>query len=105
MIIYTVEQRTKEIGIRKVVGASVWSIWLLVVKDYTLLIVTAIVVSTPLCLWGLNTWLEGFQYKVQISPWAFIIAGGGIIITALAITSYHVIRAALTNPVTVLKDE
>lgn len=105
MIIYTVEQRTKEIGIRKVVGASVWSIWLLVVKDYTLLIVTAIVVSTPLCLWGLNIWLEGFQYKVQISPWAFIIAGGGIIITALAITSYHVIRAALTNPVTVLKDE
>jgi putative ABC transport system permease protein len=105
MIIYTLEQRTKEIGIRKVVGASVLNIWLLVVKDYTLLIVTAIALSTPLCIWGLTSWLEEFQYRVPISPWAFIIAGGSILATAWAITSYHVIKAALTNPVTVLKEE
>jgi putative ABC transport system permease protein len=105
MIIYTLEQRTKEIGIRKVVVASVWNIWMLVVKDYTLLIMAAIALSTPLCIWGLNSWLEAFQYRVPISPWAFIIAGGSILATAWTITSYHVIKAALTNPVTVLKDE
>ncbi|HEY9046090.1 MAG TPA: ABC transporter permease [Ohtaekwangia sp.] len=105
MIIYTLEQRTKEIGIRKVVGASVGNIWMLIVKDYTMLIMLAIVVSTPLCIWGLHHWLEEFQYRVSISAWPFVIAGGSILITAWIITSYHVIKAALTNPVKVLKDE
>ncbi|HEY9006571.1 MAG TPA: ABC transporter permease [Ohtaekwangia sp.] len=105
MIIYTLEQRTKEIGIRKVVGASVTSIWILIVKDYTLLIVSAIVLSTPLCIWGLNHWLQEFQYRVPISAWPFVIAGASILATAWIITSYHVIKAALTNPVAVLKDE
>jgi putative ABC transport system permease protein len=105
MIIYTVEQRTKEIGIRKVVGASVFNIWLLVVKDYTVLIGIAVAISTPFCIWLLNIWLQTFQYRVPISPWAFILAGGGIIVMALIITSYHVLKAAFTNPVTVLKDE
>jgi putative ABC transport system permease protein len=105
MIIFTLEQRTKEIGIRKVVGASVGNIWLLMVKDFTFLIVAAIVTSVPLSIWLLNKWLEDFNYKIELTPGVFILAGGGMLILSLLITSYHVIKAALTNPVDVLKDE
>jgi putative ABC transport system permease protein len=105
MIVYTLEQRTKEIGIRKVVGASVWNIWVLVVKDYTILIVSAIVLSTPICFWFLNQWLQGFEYRVRISPWVFVLSGACMLITSLLITGYHVVKAALKNPVAVLKDE
>jgi putative ABC transport system permease protein len=105
MIIFTLEQRTKEIGIRKVVGASVANIWLLMVKDFTLLIFAAIVTSVPLSIWLLNKWLEDFNYKIELTPSIFIFAGGGMLILSLLITSYHVIKAALTNPVDVLKDE
>lgn len=105
MIIFTLEQRTKEIGIRKVVGASVTNIWLLIVKDFTFLIVAAIVTSIPLSIWLLNMWLEDFNYKIELTPSVFVLAGGGMLILSLLITSYHVIKAALTNPVDVLKDE
>jgi putative ABC transport system permease protein len=105
MIIFTLEQRTKEIGVRKVVGASVANIWILVVKDYTQLIIIAILLSVPLCLWGLTGWLEQFQYRVTISAWTFVIAGASILLTSWLISSYHVLKAALTNPVDVLKDE
>jgi putative ABC transport system permease protein len=105
MIIYTLEQRTKEIGIRKVVGATVGNIWVLVVKDYTLLIIMAIALSVPLCIWLLNNWLEDFNYRVELSPVSFFIAGGGILITSLLVTSYHVLKAVFKNPVDVLKDE
>lgn len=105
MIIYTLEQRLKEIGIRKVVGASVSGIWLLMVREYMYLIFTAIVLSVPVCIWLLNNWLEDFSYHTQISPMAFAIAGGGILLIAISVTSYHVLKAANTNPVDVLKDE
>jgi putative ABC transport system permease protein len=105
MIIYTLEQRTKEIGIRKVVGASAFSIWIMIVKDYTMLILLAVVLSTPFCIWFLNNWLEDFNYRISISPWAFAIAGGSMLLAAITITGYHVIKAARMNPVTVLKDE
>jgi putative ABC transport system permease protein len=105
MIIYTLEQRTKEIGIRKVVGASVWSIWVLVIREYTMLIIVSVVISTPLCLWLLTKWLETFEYKVPLTPWAFVLAAAGMLGASLLITGYHVLKAALMNPVAVLKDE
>jgi len=105
MIIYALEQRTKEIGIRKVVGASVATIWLLMIREYTYLIITAIVLSVPLSVWLLNSWLQDFNYRITISPMAYVIAGGGILLIALVVTSYHVLKAANTNPVDVLKDE
>jgi putative ABC transport system permease protein len=105
MIIYTLEQRLKEIGIRKVVGASIAGIWLLMVREYTYLILAAIVVSVPLCIWLLGKWLEDFTYRIEISATSFFIAGGSILITSLLVTSYHVLKAASTNPVDVLKDE
>lgn len=105
MIIYTLEQRTKEIGIRKVIGASVVSIWTLLVKEYAYLILISIAVSIPVCIWLLQGWLEDFNYRIEMTPWAFIWAGLSILITSLTVTSYHVIKVALTNPVEVLKDE
>lgn len=105
MIIYTLEQRLKEIGIRKVVGASVSGIWLLMVREYMYLIFIAIVLSVPVCTWLLNNWLEDFNYHTKLSPVAFAVAGGGILLIAILVTSYHVLKAANTNPVNVLKDE
>jgi putative ABC transport system permease protein len=105
MIIYTLEQRLKEIGIRKVVGASVSGIWLLMVREYMYLIFIAIVLSVPVCIWLLNNWLEDFSHHTQLSPMAFATAGGGILLIAILVTSYHVLKAANTNPVNVLKDE
>lgn len=105
MIIYTLEQRTKEIGIRKVIGASVFSIWTLVVKEYAYLILISIALSIPVCMWLLQGWLEDFNYRIEMSPVAFVWAGASIVMTSLAVTSYHVIKAALTNPVEVLKYE
>lgn len=105
MIIFTLEQRLKEIGIRKVVGASVSGIWGLMVREYMYLILIAIAASVPLCLWLLNIWLADFSYRTQISPMAFVFAGGGILLVAILVTSYHVLKAANTNPVHVLRDE
>ncbi|HEY3401845.1 MAG TPA: FtsX-like permease family protein, partial [Ohtaekwangia sp.] len=105
MIIYTLEQRLKEIGIRKVVGASVVGIWFLMIRNYASLIVSAILLSIPFCVWLLGKWLEDFNYRIEISAMPFVIAGGGILITSLLVTSYHVLKAANTNPVDVLKDE
>jgi len=105
MIIFTLEQRLKEIGIRKVVGASVAGIWFLMIRNYAYLILIAIVLSIPLCVWMLGLWLEDFNYRIEISPAPFVIAGVGILVTSLLVTSYHVLKAANTNPVDVLKDE
>lgn len=105
MIIFTLEQRLKEIGIRKVVGASVAGIWGLMVREYVYLILLAIGLSIPVSVWLLSHWLNNFSYHTQISPLAFAVAGGAILLIAIVVTSYHVIKAANTNPVNVLRDE
>lgn len=105
MIIYSLEQRTKEIGIRKVSGASVFSIVRLVSKEYTQLIVIAFVLSAPLAYWVLQLWLEDFEYKVVPSPFIFIAAGLSALLAAMLITGYHCYKAASRNPVEVLRDE
>lgn len=105
MIIYNLEQRTKEIGIRKVVGASALSIWTLIVKNYLYLMLIAFAVSVPFCWYLLTHYLENFKYRVDITAWPFVIAMGGILVTAIGITAYHVGKAAQMNPVNVLKDE
>jgi putative ABC transport system permease protein len=105
MIIYTLEQRTKEIGIRKVSGASVFNIVTLISKDYTRLIVTAFFVSAPLAYWVIQQWLQDFEYRVTPSISIFILSGMGTLVLAFVITSYHSIKAASRNPVEVLRDE
>jgi putative ABC transport system permease protein len=105
MIIYALEQRTKEIGIRKVSGASVWNILVLISTGYTKLILIAFLVGAPLSYWLMQQWLESFAYKVSPSIWVFITTGVCTFLVAIAITSYHSVKAAYTNPVDVLKDE
>ena len=102
---YTAEQRTKEIGIRKVLGADIGSIVGLLSKDFIKLVLIAIVVATPLAWFAMNKWLEGFAYQVPIHWWIFGIAGLLSIVVALFTISFQSIRAALMNPVNSLKSE
>ena len=105
MVIYMLEQRTKEIGIRKVSGASAWNILTLIARGYTRLIILAFVIGAPISYWMMHQWLEDFAYRTPLSIWVFAVAGIGTLITAMLITAYHSIKAALTNPAVVLRDE
>lgn len=105
MIIYALEQRTKEIGIRKVSGASVFDILSLISKSYTTLISIAFLFGAPISYFLMNQWLESFAYKIKPSAWIFVGAGASTFVVAILITSYHAMKAARQNPVEVLKDE
>jgi putative ABC transport system permease protein len=105
MIVYMLEQRTKEIGIRKVAGATAWNILTLISRGYTVLIVTAFAISAPVSYWIMQKWLADFAYRVPISLLDFVLVGVGTLVIAIVITSYHSVKAALTNPVTILRDE
>lgn len=105
MIIYTLEQRTKEIGIRKISGASVFNIMVLISREYTKLIGVAFLVSAPLAYWGMQQWLQSFEYRIVPSPLVFILSGAATLAVAFVITCYHSLKAAMQNPVEVLKDE
>jgi putative ABC transport system permease protein len=102
---FTIEQRTKEIGIRKVLGASVASINSLLSKDFLKLVVLAIMIASPIAWWAMHNWLQSFAYRITISWWVFAAAGFVAIITAIITVSYHAIRAAIANPVDSLRSE
>ncbi len=105
MIIYTLEQRTKEIGIRKVAGASILNILSLISKDYAKLITIAFIISAPLANWLIQQWLVDYEYRIVPSPMIFIVSGVATITLAFLVTSYHTIKAANKNPVDVLRNE
>jgi putative ABC transport system permease protein len=102
---YTANLRTKEIGIRKVLGASVFSVFLLLSRDFTKLIVVAFVLSIPISWYIMNQWLEGFAYRINVGISAFAIAGIAVILIAWITVSYQSIRAAIVNPVNSLRSE
>ncbi len=102
---YTAEQRTREIGIRKVLGASVTSIASLLSKDFLKLVLIAAVIAFPLSWWAMHNWLQHYAYRIDISWWVFLLAGVLAVIIALATISFQSIRAAVANPVNSLRSE
>ncbi|WP_370636611.1 FtsX-like permease family protein [Spirosoma sp. KNUC1025] len=102
---YTAEQRRKEIGVRKVLGASVVSVVSLLSKDFLKLILIALVLASPIAWWGMTQWLKEFAYKVRLDWWIFALAGLLAIVIALLTVSFQSIKAALMNPVKSLRSE
>lgn len=100
-----IEQRTKEIGVRKVLGASIPNIVTLISKDFLKLVLVAFVIATPIGYYLMSKWLEDFAYKTDLSWWIFALAGIASILIALLTVSYQSIKAALMNPVKSLKTE
>jgi ABC-type antimicrobial peptide transport system permease subunit len=105
LAVLTAFQRTKEIGIRKVLGASVPGIVRLLSKEYLQLVIVAIVLATPLAWWAMNKWLQNFAYRIQLQWWMFLLAGLIGIAIAMLTVSFQAIKAAVANPVKSLRTE
>ena len=102
---FLAEQRSKEISIRKVLGASVTQVTSLLSKDFVKLVLIAIVIASPVAWWAMNKWLQDFAYRVPISWWIFLVAGALVIFIALATISFQAIKAAIANPIKRLRSE
>ncbi len=102
---YIAEQRTKEIGVRKVLGASVLNLWGMLSKDFILLVVISIGISIPIAYSFMNNWLQKYQYRTEMSWWIFGAAGLSALLITMFTVSYQSIKAALTNPVNSLRSE
>jgi putative ABC transport system permease protein len=102
---YVTQQRTKEIGVRKVLGASTLRLLKLLSGDFIKLVFVALVIATPVAWWAMNQWLRDFNYKIDINWMYFILAGMGAILIALGTISYQTWKAIRTNPVDSLRDE
>ncbi len=105
LVTYAAEQRTREIGIRKVLGASAGTIVGMLSKDFVKLVLISAVIAFPVAWWAMNKWLQDFAYRIQISWWIFLIAGVVALVIALVTVSVQAIKAALTNPVRSLRSE
>ena len=102
---FMIERRAKEIGIRKVVGASVSGIVLLLSKDFVQLVLLSIVIATPIAWFAMDHWLANFAYRIRIEWWVFVLAGAVAVVIALVTVSLQTIKAALTNPIESLRSE
>lgn len=102
---FMAEQRVKEIGVRKVLGATVFNLWKLLSKDFVMLVILSCCISIPLAWYFLHAWLEKYEYRTTLSWWVFAAAGGGALVITLLTVSFQSIKAAIANPVKSLRTE
>ena len=105
LVTFAAEQRTKEIGIRKILGANVAGIVAMVVRDFVKLVLVASIIAFPIAWWTMNKWLQGFAYRISMSWQVFVFAGSAAILIALITVSFHALKAAIANPVKSLRTE
>jgi len=105
LVTFAAQQRVKEIGIRKVLGASVPNIVTLITKDFILLVSIALIIAAPLAYWGVNKWLQDFAYRITIDWKVFALAGAIALLIALVTVSFQAIKAAIANPIKSLRTE
>jgi putative ABC transport system permease protein len=105
LVSFTAEQRVKEIGIRKVLGASIGNIITLISKDYLVLVMVAMIVASPIAWYAMNKWLQAFTYRINIQWWVFVLTGMSALLIAFITVSFQSVKAALANPVKSLRSE
>jgi putative ABC transport system permease protein len=102
---YTAQVKTKEIGIRKVLGASVVTLTGLLAREFILLVLAAFVIASPIAWFAMNKWLQDFAYRINISWWIFLLTGLLALIIALLTVGFQTVKAAITNPIKSLRTE
>ncbi len=105
LAVFTAQKRQKEIGIRKVIGASVSNIVSMLSKDFLALVCLSLLIAIPISWWAANEWLQSFAYHISISPLVFIITGATVLVITLLTISFQSIKAAIANPVKSLRAE
>ncbi len=99
LVLFVAEQRTKEIGIRKVLGASIYTIWKMISRDFVVLVFLSCFLAIPIAYYVLTSWLQGFEYRTNLDWWVFVVAGCGAIFITLLTVSFQAIKSATMNPV------
>jgi putative ABC transport system permease protein len=105
LVSFVAEQRKKEIGVRKVLGASLLNVWNLLSKDFVVLVIVSYLIAVPLAYFAMRGWLQNYHYRTALSLWIFLAAGAGALAITVAVVSFQAIRAAVANPVKSLRSE
>jgi ABC-type antimicrobial peptide transport system permease subunit len=105
MASFMAEQRVKEIGVRKVLGASVFNLWQLLSRDFVVMVLISFLIATPIAYYFMHNWLQNYQYRTNLSWWIFAVAGAGALLITLLTVSFQSIAAAIANPVKSLRTE
>lgn len=100
-----ISQRIKEIGVRKVLGASVPGVVLLIIRQFVKPVLIALIIAVPIAVWAMGQWLQGFEYRISMHWWVFVAAGVMALIIAVLTVGVQSVKTALANPVTALRSE